>query len=304
MNMAIRLNVRAFGRAAAGVGLALALAAGTTLLTGTAAHAQDVTTGSVAFTGDPGDYVSLGQSYSYSTAVQDRLTVGATDDHNSVSVSVVSGTRGDWWYLNFNAPKGSALTAGTYDGAIRTGPLDPNHPGMDIGGNGRDCGALTGTFTVSNVVFGPYGYVQAFDAAYEQHCSGAAPGLRGEIHIANPPAPAELTVGVAVAAKGTADPLNGKATVRGTVTCNEAALVTVYGGITQVAHRAMIRGTYYTTVDCTPGAPVAWSAQADPAATPFQKGDVEVTVEADAQDPYYPALATDTRTVTVTLRKG
>ncbi|MFJ1794506.1 hypothetical protein [Kitasatospora griseola] len=302
--MAIRLNARAFGRGAAGVGLALALAAGTTLLTDTAAHAQTVTTGSVDFTGDPGDHISLGQPHGFSTAAQDQLTVHTSDDHSEVTVSV-RGAHGGWWNLDFSGPNGTALTARTYPGAVRPVYAGPSDSGLEIGGDGRGCDTLTGSFTVTNAVFGPHGYVQAFDAGYEQHCGGVAPALRGEIHIANPPAPAELGLGVGLAVTGTAGPLDGKATVQGTVTCNKAVPVSVTGQVTQVAHKTLIRGSYSTTVNCTPGAPVAWTAQADPTGTtPFQKGDVAVVVDAGAVDPDYQVAVSDTKTVTVSLRKG
>ncbi|PJN23958.1 hypothetical protein [Kitasatospora sp. CB02891] len=302
--MALRPNARAFGRGAAGLGLALALAAGTALFTGTAAHAQTVTTGSVDFTGDPGDYISLGQPHSYSTAAQDQLNVTASEDHRSLNVSVW-GAHGNWWYLDFKAPENSTLAVGTYTGATRAPFSGPTEPGLDITGDGRGCNTLTGSFTVTNAVFGPHGYVQAFDASYEQHCEGMAPALRGEIHIANPPAPAELGLGVGVAVTGTAGTLDGKATVQGTVTCNKAVPVSVSGQVTQVAHKTLIRGAYSTSVNCTPGAPVAWTAQADPTGTtPFQKGDVAVVANAGAVDPDYQVTVSDTKTVTVSLRKG
>jgi hypothetical protein len=39
------------------------------------AHAQAVETGSLAFSGDPGDYISGGQSYAYSTEAGDTMDV-------------------------------------------------------------------------------------------------------------------------------------------------------------------------------------------------------------------------------------
>ncbi|WP_030464527.1 hypothetical protein [Kitasatospora sp. NRRL B-11411] len=302
--MTMRTNIRGFGRGAAGLGLALALAAGTTLFTGAAAHAQTVTDGSIEFGGDQGDWISGGQQHSFATTAQDQLNVYANDDHSVVSVSVDSAL-GQYWNLSFSAPQGTALAVGTYTGAVREPFAGPTQPGLEVSGDGRGCNTLTGSFTVTNVVFGPHGYVQDFDASYEQHCEGGTAALRGEIHIANAPAPAELGLGVGVAVQGTASTLDGKATVHGTVTCNKAVPVTVSGQVTQVAHRILIRGAYGATVNCTPGAPVAWTAQADPTGTtPFQKGDVEVVANASATDPDYQTTVTDTQTVAVSLLKS
>jgi hypothetical protein len=49
---------------------------------------------------------------------------------------------------------------------------------------------MTSSFTVINAVFGPQGYVQAFDATFVQHCEGQTfAKVRGEVHISNPPPP-------------------------------------------------------------------------------------------------------------------
>ncbi|KJK58530.1 hypothetical protein [Saccharothrix sp. ST-888] len=290
-------------RSAAGFGLALVLAAGTTMLAGTAAHAQTVTSGTLGFGGDAGDYISGGQSYSYSTASQDRLDVSAAADDHEISISV-NGAHGDWWNLSLAAPAGQALTPGTYTGATRFPFNGAAEPGLSIGGNGRGCNTLTGSFTVSKAVFGPNGYVQALDATYEQHCEGSTAALRGEVHIDNPAPPAVLDLGLGIAVDGTASALNGKATVHGTVACNKPVKVAVSGLVTQVKNRILIRGPYSTSVSCVPGAPVAWSAQADPTATtPFQRGEVEVAAHAGTTDPDYGTAVTADRTVAVQLTR-
>ncbi|WP_233223596.1 hypothetical protein [Amycolatopsis sp. CA-128772] len=268
------------------------------------AQAQPVAAGSLSFSGDEGDYISGGGSYAYSVAAKDRLTVNASEDHNHLSVSV-SGFNSDWWDLDLAAPSGTGLTAGTYDGATRWPFQGAGAPGLSLGGNGRGCNTLTGTFTVQNVVFGPHGYVQTLDATFEQHCEGGATAARGEVHIANPPAPAELAIGLKVATDGTASTLNGNAYLHGTVECTAAAPVTLSGTTTQVKHNVIIRGNYSTRVACTPGAPVPWQATAVPAGTtPFQKGKAEVVTQATALDPTYNTNVSVDDTTVVTLVKG
>lgn len=275
------------------------------LLVGTVpAQAQTVANGSLSFSGDQGDYISGGGSYAYDTAAKDRLTVNASEDHNHISVSV-SGFNSDWWDLDLAAPGGTALTAGTYDGATRWPFQGANAPGLSLDGNGRGCNTLTGTFAVQNVVFGPHGYVQTLDATFEQHCEGGTAAARGEVHIANPPAPAELGIGLKVATDGTASTLNGNAYLHGTVECTAAAQVTLSGTTTQVKHNVIIRGNYSAQVACKPGAPVPWKATVVPTGTtPFQKGKAEVVTQATALDPNYNTNVSVDDTSVVTLVKS
>lgn len=267
------------------------------------ASAQPVATGSLAFSGDEGDYISGGRSYSYSTESKDKLTVFSDETHKHVSVSI-SGVDGAWWSLDLAAPTGESLAPGTYEGALRY-PFQEAAPGLSLSGDGRGCNTLTGSFTVQKAVFGPHGYVQDFDATYEQHCEGGSAALRGSVHIANPVAPAELAIGLKVATDGTASTLNGMAYIHGTVSCTAAAKVTLSGTVRQVAHRVIIRGNYSTQVDCKPGAAVAWNATADPTGTtPYDRGRAEVVTQATALDPVYNTNVSVNDTTVVTLTRS
>jgi hypothetical protein len=180
---------RFFRRLAAGV-LVVTVAVGAALLIGGAANAQSVTSGSFSFSGDQGDYISGGGSYNYSTTANDSLNVTSDGDHIQVGVT---GVNGDWWSLDLAAPSDQTLAPGlvpgTYSGTTRYPFQALTVPGLDLSGNGRGCNTLIGSFTIQNVVFGPYNYVQELDATFEQHCEGGAPALRGQVHIANAPPP-------------------------------------------------------------------------------------------------------------------
>jgi hypothetical protein len=283
------------------VGMVVAVIAATTALGATVADAQPVTTGTLSFSGDPGDYISGGASYSYSTANKDTLTVNGDSTDNHINVSV-SGANGDWWYLDLAAPSGQALAAGAYSGAARYPFQGTTQPGVSLDGDGRGCNTLTGSFVIQDVVFGPQGYVQTLDATYVQNCEGGTAALRGEVHIANPVAPPLLGLGLTVSTDGTASKLDGNAYLTGQVSCNEAASVTVSGQLTEVAHNVIIRANYSTPVACTPGAPVGWSATAVPTGTtPFQKGQAVANSTASAPDPTYNVTAGTSSTTVVKL---
>ena len=266
------------------------------------AGAQPVESGSLDFSGDPGDYITGGQAYSYSVDGGDLLTV-ASGDGSIVNVSL-SGANGDWWFLSFDAPLDEVLAPGTYSEATRY-PFNGAGPGLSLVGNGRGCNTLTGTFTVIAASFGPHGYVETFDATFEQHCEGWPAAARGEVHISNPPPPPELDVQLDVDAAGTVSTVSGAATVHGTVSCNKPTTVTVSGTAAQVVRTVIVRGSYLTEVACTPGAPVLWTALASPSgSTPFRKGDVEIDTKATGHDDDYGQFVSVLDTSVVTLRKN
>jgi len=132
------------------------------------------------------------------------------------------------------------------------------------------------------VEFGPEGFVKKLDASFVQHREEGAPAARGEFHIENPAPPARLGLGIV---------LNGKAAFHGTVSCDKPARVTV----TQVKGRNLVRGSFSTSVPCTPGTPTG--------SVPFQRGNVEVEGRATATDPDYSVPVETAETAAVRLTR-
>ena len=265
------------------------------------AQAQAVASGSFSFSGDPGDWISGGGSYSYSTSNGDTMNVSGSASTVSISVD---GANGDWWYLYFDAPDGQTLSPGTTFTDATRYPFNGSGAGLSRSGNGRGCNTLTGSFTIINSVFGPNGYVQTFDATFEQHCEGGDPAARGEVHIANSPPPPALELGLVVAADGTADTLNGNAILHGTVSCTKSTTVYVYGTITQVDKALLARGSFSAQVACTPGDPLPWTATASPSGpVAFVKGEAQVTAEGRGYDVDYGTNVVVSTTTTVKLDK-
>jgi hypothetical protein len=283
--------------------LVLTAALAVLLLPGVAA-APPAETATLTMVSDPGDYIGQGQTWSYDTAAGD--VISATTNGNTLNAGV-TGYNGDWWYLDFDAPNGQTLTAGTtYANATRY-PFNGSGPGLSIYGQGRGCNELTGSFTVTEATFGgpDSSYVQDFVATFEQHCEGGEPALRGTISIHNPPAPEPLELGVGVAGDGTVSRVTGRATLHGTVSCSVPVTVSLNGTLTQVVKKTILSGPFSTQVACTPGAPVPWQAVAIPnGTTPFGQGNAQADVTASAQDPNFGGTVTATATQVVRLRRA
>ncbi len=260
--------------------------------------AQAVESGSFSFSGDPDDPITGGQSYSYDTSASDQMTVvGDSEDQHSISAEI-DGTDGYDWNFSISGPFGEALAPGTY-----TVTQGESTPGINLWRPEYFCWGL-GSFTIDKIEWGPFGYIHALDATFEFHCWGDTPASRGRLHILNPPAPPTLEASLNVAGDGTFDQLTGSATVHGTVTCNKAAYTEINGTVAQTRNGVWLHADYFKPVDCTPGAPVAWTATATPLPeTTFRKGHAKSTANFYRYDADYERQTTTQERSTITLTK-
>src|SRR5205807_6754995 len=125
---------------------------------------------------DPGDYIGLGQTNSY-TPTNSTIAVAANGGHLSVTVNGVQGWTGDFQAMNTL----SQLQPGYY-GDLRRYPFqNPVKGGLDWSGEGRGCNTLLGWFAIDRVTYAN-GSLTALDLRFEQHCDGQTPALHGAIH--------------------------------------------------------------------------------------------------------------------------
>jgi hypothetical protein len=145
-----------------------------------------------------------------------------------------------------NSPITTADAAGSFETTFVVERL------ITVAGEDIDCAVTDCAFGVANLAdFSESGFVLlSFD-----------PNV--------PPQP-RLDVDLSLAEQGTFDPRTGAATVSGTVTCNEPALVQVFGQVRQSAGRALIIGDFVSLVPCDGETP--WQATTSEFATGLFKG--------------------------------
>ena len=265
------------------------------------AEAAPVQTGSLTMVSDPGDYIGGGETYAYATSAGDLFaTYDAEDDHVALRIEAANG---DWWSLDFAAPQGETLEVGTYANAMRYPFQDPASPGLDVSGVGRGCNELTGSFTVTQITYGPDGAVEAFDADFEQHCEGMDPALRGQVHIIVGPPPPPLTLDLAVKSTATVTSADGGVTLDGSVTCNVPTRVWIAGSLTQPAKRSPgASGVFGTSVICSGMTP--WTADVTSfGPVPFAPGKAQMAAEASGFDRVDGHQVTDSAAATVKLKR-
>lgn len=259
---------------------------------GELAGAIEATSGTLTMTSDPDDWIGGGASFQYTTGAGDRFD--STSDGSVVRIQMNSPLF-EWWHLTFAAPAGERLVPRTYDGAVQAFTPVSGAPGLDVSGNGRSCSHVTGSFTVLDVTYGPYNYLERFHATFEQQCDWSAGALRGEVFVVNPPAPTPLELAVTADTTGTVDRLNGTATVGGTVTCTSPASVLISGTLSQRVSRTLVnRAGIYAEVACS--GTTTWQATVSSYSVPFNPGPAALEVRAVSYDAVYgrhPTAATD-----------
>ncbi|MEU3304862.1 hypothetical protein ABZ729_34390 [Streptomyces sp. NPDC006678] len=289
--MRSRVLGRCLARTAAVLTAAVALAVTAAPLTGTA-QAHEAVTGSLSFSGEPGEYISGGESHTYTPGTTEMFDISGPVSESAVGATIVT-PEGERWFLHMGAPYGQKLTAGTtYTNASSWPDAGPEDPQLQFSVTDRYCESGTGSFTVSHIVYGPYGYIREIDATFERYCSGSTLPVRGELHARMPEPPAELAIGMSLNSTGEVDTRTGQITVGGSVTCNKPARITLTASAYQIQKRGTATGSYEDlVVVCEPGAPVPWTvsfpSNIDPTAT-FQPGAAVLRGVGRADDRDYP----------------
>jgi hypothetical protein len=240
---AVRVAVGALAAGAAAV--AVPLAAQAALITGQGT--------SVTFSGTGGDFITQDQAWSYDPA-NSAITATASSVGDFVEVGINAGN-GVVWTLDFAAPQGQPLTAGTvYNNATRY-PFQPvTLPGLSFYGDGRGCNTLTGSFTVKNATFGPNGWVQTFDATFVQHCEeSTTSAATGEVVIENGPAPSTVTLAASAptVTYGDEEAETLTATVASSAGGTPTGTVTVADGNLPACSITLTNGTGHCTLPAT-----------------------------------------------------
>ncbi|MEV4478138.1 DUF6299 family protein [Micromonospora coxensis] len=259
------------------------------------AYAHPVESGSLDLVLAPGE------SRSYVVGVDATMLAESSDDRNQIWVQV-NGSNGDDWHVELGAPYGQELTVGTYTGATRNAFREPGTPGLDFGGNGWGCNTLTGSFVVHEITMESPNYLRHLDATFEQSCEGTGEPDRGRVVVHNPPPPPTLALTVTVDATGTVAP-DGLVTLGGTVTCNRATDVELYGSTAQQVRGVTWQGSLATYFRCEPGVTSPWQATTV-SDGPFRTGVLDVTATAWGYDSFYFRQVYGTTTAKVRLTRS
>lgn len=270
-----------------------------------AVYASDFTSTTSLYINSQGG-VGGGREHMFTPENSTSISTSYDGTRVAVAVDGLSGTsmEGSGFTVEFVAPIGQTLVPGVYEDAARAGLQEWGKPGIEISGNGVGCNQITGRFEVLEAVFGPEGYIEHFEATFEQHCvqeipgADPDPGLTGFLQIHNPPPPPPLDIQLTINPLQEINPATKMVTISGSITCNRPAEVSVNAGLAQRASQ----GAYGTGVLCS-ASPTQWHA-----ATPltsesprFVPGPGTVHVFMATTDPFYGVYLTKNATAAVKL---
>jgi hypothetical protein len=136
-------------------------------------------TSTLALQSDVGDPMGSGHNYSYATPA-DMVSVNA---HGGNVNAKVRGADGKVWTLQFAAPKGQPLKAGSYTGAVPFKLTSEYHPGMDVHSTGgwSHCRLVGSDFQVLQVLYDKNGAIDSLAVNFDQTCAGASGALHGQL---------------------------------------------------------------------------------------------------------------------------
>ena len=146
-------------------------------------------THSLLMQGEPGDYISQGQSYVFTNqsgtfSVYDAFDLTGDGQVDFLRLNYSGGSH-DWTLVFSTDDLDQNLAPGNYTDAQRASFAQEGHPGLDVYGNGRGSNEVFGSFTIDSVQFnygGPSPVLVSFSASFEQHSeSPTAPALTGTI---------------------------------------------------------------------------------------------------------------------------
>ena len=143
--------------------------------------AHDGVTG-VVLKSDEGDFIGGGRTYVYTPA---NSSIDVEGSRTLLRFNL-RGEDGDYWWGEFQAPRGDILVPGdTYRNATRY-PFNGTGAGISVTGNSRGCNENEGEFTVEALSFDLFGDVRTAGVSFEQHCEGEDPALVGGFYFRVP----------------------------------------------------------------------------------------------------------------------
>ena len=130
-----------------------------------------------SYDSDPGEYVGQGEQVSYDESSAD-IFVDVDSGHHFV-LGMVFTDSGENWLLEFSPSPGDILAPGLHFPEARRAAFTLGTAGLDVGGAGRGCNTLTGSFTVHALRVDDFGDVVEFAASFVQRCDGHEEAMRG-----------------------------------------------------------------------------------------------------------------------------
>ena len=133
----------------------------------------------LSISGERGEYISAGGTLVFASPPA-KVIVHQQGQGNII----VRFDRGETEFdASFSTPSGEAFALREYQGAQRYDMADAGHPGLEVSGDGRGCGNISGGFKVNDVAYAGDGSISRFSATFSQVCDEAKTPVRGSLEV-------------------------------------------------------------------------------------------------------------------------
>ncbi len=141
-------------------------------------QAVNIQRGRVDIVGTQNEYVSDGSNHQFDLA---NSTMEITKiNKNAIVLDILS--NGANWSVAIAGPEGKKLKSTAYRDAIRYDFQGPEQNGLEISGDGRGCGELTGSFVVEEIIY-EADKISKIKASFLQYCDEAKEKLTGQFSL-------------------------------------------------------------------------------------------------------------------------
>jgi hypothetical protein len=147
--------------------------------TTTAAQLSSKMTGTLSLSGDAGEFVTSGKTWTLKSPAQDiQLTQNGPGD-----IQISFGHEEKEFDTSFSTNLGKRFEVRSYVGAQRWGFASEGNSGLEISGDGHGCNGIVGSFSVTKVDYTPEGKISKFAATFVQRCDDSKLSARGTIDV-------------------------------------------------------------------------------------------------------------------------
>ena len=136
----------------------------------------DPVVGSWSFdmSGDPGEYITQGETWHHGSAFNEPINVDVFTPGDQIQFMIQT-RDGEGWDGSFATLDDSPLHTGTYQSG--------NGASMSFAGHGRGCGRFTGPFTISALSYDANGALRTLKVTFEAYCEGLEKAMRGSFNF-------------------------------------------------------------------------------------------------------------------------
>jgi hypothetical protein len=136
-------------------------------------------TGTLSLSGDPGEFVTSGKTWTLKSPTQPVQL----NQYGPGDISISFGREEAEFDASFSTDSGKRFEVKSYTAAERYGMGSGGHAGIEITGDGHGCNEIVGSFNVTDLQYTPDGKISRFAATFVQRCDDSKASAHGSVDV-------------------------------------------------------------------------------------------------------------------------